>query len=63
MADPTEIEEIRAHAAVDRGLLTAFGLSAIFDFEDASLEWRRLFSELLGTFMLVLVGAGAFGER
>ena len=59
MADPAETEEIRAHAAVDRGLLTAFGLSAIFDFEDATLEWRRLFSELLGTFMLVLVGAGA----
>jgi aquaporin Z len=28
------------------------------DFDDPSLEWRRLFSELLGTFMLVLVGAG-----
>ena len=27
-------------------------------FDDPSLEWRRLFSELLGTFMLVLVGAG-----
>src|SRR5579863_5535506 len=59
MADQAEKEAIRAHAAVDRGLLTAFGLSVVFDFEDASLEWRRLFSELLGTFMLVLVGAGA----
>ncbi len=28
------------------------------DFDDPALEWRRLFSELLGTFMLVLVGAG-----
>jgi aquaporin Z len=28
------------------------------DFDDPSLEWRRLFSELLGTFLLVLVGAG-----
>jgi len=28
------------------------------DFEDLSYEWRRLFSELLGTFFLVLVGAG-----
>jgi aquaporin Z len=27
-------------------------------FDDPSLEWRRLFSELLGTFMLVLVAAG-----
>jgi aquaporin Z len=28
------------------------------DFDDPSLEWRRLFSELLGTFFLVLVAAG-----
>src|SRR6478672_10645551 len=28
------------------------------DFEDPSQEWRRLFSELLGTFFLVLVAAG-----
>jgi aquaporin Z len=28
------------------------------DFDDPSLEWRRLFSELLGTFALVLVAAG-----
>jgi aquaporin Z len=27
-------------------------------FDDPALEWRRLFSELLGTFLLVLVGAG-----
>ncbi len=33
-----------------------FGRSG--DFADPSLEWRRLFSELLGTFFLVLVGAG-----
>src|SRR4051812_8025523 len=28
------------------------------DFDDPKLEWRRLFSELLGTFLLVLVAAG-----
>jgi aquaporin Z len=28
------------------------------DFDDPALEWRRLFSELLGTFALVLVAAG-----
>src|ERR1700689_3743831 len=28
------------------------------DFDDPRLEWRRLFSELLGTFFLVLVAAG-----
>jgi aquaporin Z len=32
---------------------------AIFEnFQDPSQEWRRLFSEVLGTFMLVLVAAG-----
>jgi aquaporin Z len=30
----------------------------IEDFQDPSQEWRRLFSELLGTFFLVLVAAG-----
>jgi aquaporin Z len=28
------------------------------DFTDLSYEWRRLFSELFGTFLLVIVGAG-----
>lgn len=31
---------------------------AVEDFDDPSQEWRRLFSELLGTFLLVLVAAG-----
>jgi len=31
----------------------------ITDFNDPRQEWRRLFSELLGTFLLVLVAAGA----
>jgi aquaporin Z len=29
-----------------------------FDFADSSFEWRRVFAELLGTFLLVLVAAG-----
>ena len=29
-----------------------------FDFADDSYEWRRLFSEVLGTFFLVLVAVG-----
>ena len=29
-----------------------------FDFTDDGYEWRRLFSELLGTFFLVLVAVG-----
>ena len=32
--------------------------AALEDFQDPSQEWRRLFSELLGTFFLVLVAAG-----
>jgi aquaporin Z len=39
-----------------RLLTLEFGSRAEFD--DPSLEYRRLFSELLGTFMLVLVAAG-----
>jgi aquaporin Z len=31
----------------------------VADFRNPSQEWRRLFSELLGTFLLVLVAAGA----
>jgi len=37
-------------------LALEFGSKA--QFEDPRFEWRRLFSELLGTFMLVLVAAG-----
>jgi aquaporin Z len=37
-------------------LALEFGSRAEFD--DPKLEWRRLFSETLGTFMLVLVAAG-----
>jgi aquaporin Z len=34
-------------------------LTSIFqDFQDPSQEWRRLFSEVIGTFFLVLVAAG-----
>ena len=37
-------------------LMLEFGDRA--DFDDPSREWRRLFSELLGTFALVLAAAG-----
>jgi aquaporin Z len=33
-------------------------VASLNDFHDPSQEWRRLFSELLGTFFLVLVAAG-----
>ena len=41
------------------GEQSAARIEAIFaDFRDPSQEWRRLFSELVGTFFLVLVAAG-----
>jgi len=36
----------------------ALEFPGILEFDDPALEGKRLFSELLGTFMLVLVGAG-----
>ena len=41
-----------------RRSLLALEYPGVGDFDDPTLEWRRLFSELLGTFFLVLVGAG-----
>jgi aquaporin Z len=44
------------------GVLTRYErnvIERITDFNDPRQEWRRLFSELLGTFFLVLVAAGA----
>jgi aquaporin Z len=38
--------------------LLALEFGSRSDFDDPSLEYRRLFSELLGTFLLVLVAAG-----
>jgi aquaporin Z len=42
-----------------RRALLALEAPSTLDFDDPALEWRRLFSEILGTFMLVLAGAGA----
>jgi aquaporin Z len=47
-------KEGQAHRA-----LLAVEFPGLDDFDDPKLEWRRLFSELFGTFLLVLVGAGA----
>jgi aquaporin Z len=48
LGKPKELAEFKAGHVV----------RAIEDFDDPSQEWRRLFSELLGTFLLVLVAAG-----
>ena len=47
-----------AKAPAGRRPILALEYPGLEDFDDAKLEWRRLFSELLGTFLLVLVGAG-----
>jgi len=50
-ADSSSLEGL-AEYATDRVM------SIFADFRDPSQEWRRLFSEVLGTFFLVLVAAG-----
>ncbi len=46
------------HEAGLRSLGRPNALARQFDFADDSFEWRRLFSELFGTFLLVLVAVG-----
>lgn len=41
-----------------RAAVAVLELPGARDFDNPALEWRRLFSELFGTFLLVLVGAG-----
>lgn len=70
--DPGRVEHDPAKTASDPGQFDLAGLPLSprtrhllalefgdrKDFDDPRLEWRRLFSELLGTFFLVLVAAG-----
>jgi aquaporin Z len=49
-----DVEELKEFARHEAGRV----VSVFEDFQDSSQEWRRLFSELLGTFFLVLVAAG-----
>jgi aquaporin Z len=59
---PRTDDEIQAHrrsvAAVAEATHTAHQLRSMLEFHDDRYEWRRLFSELLGTFMPVFVAAG-----
>src|SRR5207344_1895641 len=50
-------ETTETRARVERWI-EADVLQPLKDFQDPRQEWRRLFSELLGTFFLVLVAAG-----
>jgi hypothetical protein len=53
--------EQQAHAGL--GPLTTALEFTQRNFDNSALEWRRLFSEVLGTFLLVLVGAGGAEPR
>ncbi len=58
------VAEVRRHEVGLRSLGQPNALARQFDFADDSYEWRRLFAELFGTFLLVLVAAGGpDGER
>src|SRR5262250_1942874 len=52
-------QEVRHAAVAMRSLGQPNSVAGEFDFWDDSYEGRRLFSELLGTFFLVLVAVGA----
>ena len=71
MSDEEPVAATPANADLARGLSPPVALSLMHpgdtlesleqvfvDFDDPRQEWRRLFSELLGTFFLVLVAAG-----
>src|ERR1700742_4980812 len=54
--EPTGLRDAQVAPRTHHLLMLEFGDRA--DFDNPRLEWRRLFSELLGTFALVLVAAG-----
>jgi aquaporin Z len=58
MATDHEPTSLTIHDAPRARRLLTLEFGSRAEFEDPSLEYRRLFSELLGTFMLVLVAAG-----
>jgi len=49
----------RAEGRRARDALLALESRSTLDFDDPALEWRRLLSEIPGTFLLVLASAGA----
>jgi aquaporin Z len=53
MSAPAERVEGMLRERIERDIL-----EPIADFDNPSQEWRRLFSELYGTFLLVIVAAG-----
>jgi aquaporin Z len=58
MGPPDETRTPKGPGASTRRELLAAEFPAILDFDNPALRWRRLFSELFGTFLLVTVAAG-----
>lgn len=58
-AEETGRAQPRVHDRPGSGTAQLFEPVWARDFTDLSYEWRRLFSELFGTFLLVLAAAGA----
>lgn len=56
MTEPSKPVSAQDHRG--RRALLALEFPGLLEFDDPRLEWRRLFSELFGTFLLVLAGAG-----
>jgi aquaporin Z len=54
--DPSMTTQVATDLRIRHRTQLAFG--TLGDFGDPTLEWRRLFAELFGTFLLVLAGAG-----
>jgi len=56
-------DDIKARIGEDpragRRAMLALEVPGMLDFDDPAFKWQRLFSEILGTFLLVLAGAGA----
>ncbi|HUZ83205.1 MAG TPA: aquaporin [Gaiellales bacterium] len=61
--DPGRRLAVTTARAQRRRSLLALESPSLLEFDDPSLEWRRLFAELLGTFLLVLVAAGGAVEN
>jgi|SRR5580658_662291 aquaporin Z len=57
-AEPAEPARPVPHLAGLRSLGQPNSVAHQYDFANASFEWRRLFAELFGTFLLVFVAAG-----
>lgn len=55
---PALAPDVSGHEVGLRSLGQPNALARAFDFANESYEWRRLFAELFGTFLLVFVAAG-----